>query len=79
MYALFDTSIDKEGNYLSEDYTFCERWRGLGGKIYADTSIPYPTQGIIHSKVTSPYFKKTKYIYNWRILMASKLIAIIRW
>jgi hypothetical protein len=39
MYALFDTSIDKHGNYLSEDYTFCERWRELGGKIYADTSI----------------------------------------
>ena len=39
MYALFDTSIDKHGNYLSEDYTFCERWRGLGGKIHADTSI----------------------------------------
>ncbi len=39
MYALFDTHIDKAGNYLSEDYTFCERWRGLGGKIYADTSI----------------------------------------
>jgi hypothetical protein len=40
MYALFDTLIDKQTNtYLSEDYTFCERWRGLGGKIYADTSI----------------------------------------
>ena len=51
MYALFDTWIDPEGNYLSEDYTFCERWRGLGGKIYADTSIKlthtgyYPFEG----------------------------------
>lgn len=53
MYALFDTHIDDQGNYLSEDYTFCERWRGLGGKIYADTSIQlthtgyYPFQGDI--------------------------------
>ena len=40
MYALFDTHIDKEtSTYLSEDYTFCNRWRELGGKIYADTSI----------------------------------------
>lgn len=39
MYALFDTHLDEQGNYLSEDYTFCERWRSLGGKIYADTSI----------------------------------------
>jgi len=40
MYALFDTHIDKKtSTYLSEDYTFCNRWRELGGKIYADTSI----------------------------------------
>jgi len=25
--------------YLSEDWSFCERWRRLGGKIFADTSI----------------------------------------
>jgi hypothetical protein len=30
--------IDKEsGAYLSEDYTFCKRWRALGGKIWLDT------------------------------------------
>lgn len=37
-YALFDCMIDKEsGAYLSEDYTFCKRWRELGGKIWLDT------------------------------------------
>jgi len=25
--------------YLSEDWSFCERWRALGGQIWADTSI----------------------------------------
>lgn len=25
--------------YLSEDWSFAERWKNLGGKIYADTSI----------------------------------------
>ena len=25
--------------YLSEDWAFCERWRAIGGKIWADTSI----------------------------------------
>jgi hypothetical protein len=45
MYALFDTDIDDQGNYLSEDYTFCKRWRELGGKIYADTSIPLTHTG----------------------------------
>jgi hypothetical protein len=38
LYALFDTSIDPETrHYLSEDYTFCARWRALGGKIWLDT------------------------------------------
>ena len=25
--------------YLSEDWSFCERWKAIGGKVYADTSI----------------------------------------
>ena len=29
----------KVKKYLSEDWSFCERWRSLGGQIYADTSI----------------------------------------
>lgn len=36
-YALFDTMIDKDtGEYLSEDYAFCRRWRDLGGEIWID-------------------------------------------
>ncbi len=34
---LFDTMIEPEtGQYLSEDYAFCRRWRDIGGEIYAD-------------------------------------------
>lgn len=33
-YALFDTMIDADQRYLSEDYTFCRRWQALGGKIH---------------------------------------------
>lgn len=25
--------------YLSEDWSFCQRWKAIGGKLYADTSI----------------------------------------
>ena len=33
-YALFDTMIDKAtGEYLSEDFAFCRRWRDIGGEI----------------------------------------------
>jgi hypothetical protein len=36
---VFDTMIEPEtGQYLSEDYAFCRRWRDLGGEIWADVS-----------------------------------------
>jgi hypothetical protein len=35
----FSLSIDKGGLYLSEDYHFCELWKSINGKIFADLSI----------------------------------------
>ena len=37
-YALFDCIIVKD-HYFSEDWTFCHRWKEIGGKIWADISI----------------------------------------
>jgi hypothetical protein len=40
MYALFDTMIDTNGHYLSEDWTFCKRVREqLNTPIWVDTEI----------------------------------------
>lgn len=39
MHALFDTTIDEDGRYLSEDYTFCRRWQKMGGIIWLDPEI----------------------------------------
>ncbi len=39
LYALFECMIDKDtGEYISEDYAFCRRWRALGGEIWLDTT-----------------------------------------
>jgi hypothetical protein len=36
---VFDTMVEPEtGQYLSEDYAFCRRWRDLGGEIWADVT-----------------------------------------
>lgn len=36
-YAFFDPMIDPDtGEYLSEDYALCKRWRDLGGEIWLD-------------------------------------------
>ena len=39
MYALFETTIDADGHYMSEDWYFCDKWRAMGGKIYAHKEI----------------------------------------
>lgn len=38
-WALFDTMIDDDRRYLSEDYTFCRRWQKIGGKIQLDPDV----------------------------------------
>ena len=38
-YDFFNCTIDSHGNYLSEDWSFCRRWRELGGSIWADKTI----------------------------------------
>ena len=34
----YDTAV-RENRYYSEDWTFCENWRDLGGKVWVDTRI----------------------------------------
>lgn len=47
IYSFFDCVTDPVSRrYLSEDYTFCKRWKDLGGKIYLDISINLTHKGI---------------------------------
>jgi hypothetical protein len=38
MYTFFDSAV-RENRYYSEDWTFCENWRDLGGKIWIDSRV----------------------------------------
>ena len=38
MKTYFDTAV-RENRYYSEDWTFCENWRDLGGKIFVDKRV----------------------------------------
>ncbi len=57
-HGFFDTVVN-EGFALGEDYSFCERWRKTGGKIYALTSEylghvgPIPFFGRYQDKLSS--------------------------
>ena len=37
-YALFDTTI-VDGQFIGEDFTFCDRWRAIGGQVLIDPTI----------------------------------------
>jgi hypothetical protein len=39
-WTFFDPFIDSDGVYLSEDYALCNRWRSLGGTVWADLRTP---------------------------------------
>jgi hypothetical protein len=38
MRTYFDTAV-RDGRYYSEDWTFCENWRDLGGQVWVDTRV----------------------------------------
>lgn len=38
MYTYFDSAV-RENRYYSEDWTFCENWRDLGGKVWVDSRV----------------------------------------
>jgi len=38
-YAFFDSFVDEDQRFVSEDYGFCRYWQKLDGKIWVDPSI----------------------------------------
>jgi hypothetical protein len=38
-YALFNSYVDDDGRFLSEDYGFCRYWQKMNGKIWVEPTI----------------------------------------
>ena len=38
MYTFFDTDV-RDNRYYSEDWTFCENWRDIGGQVHIDRRV----------------------------------------
>jgi len=43
-FALFDTSI-VDGQFVGEDFTFCDRWRAIGGRVLVDPTMNFGHHG----------------------------------
>jgi hypothetical protein len=61
-YALFDPMIDPDtGEYLSEDFAFCRRWRVLGGEIWLDlrSQLTHIGSADFRGNTTPRYFRSS--------------------
>ena len=44
LFALFDTTI-VDGQFVGEDFSFCDRWRAIGGEVLIDPAIAFAHHG----------------------------------
>ena len=57
-YALFDTTL-VDGQFIGEDFSFCDRWRALGGKVLIDPSIALAHHGAaVYDEPLMKYLQK---------------------
>ena len=61
MRTYFDTAV-RENRYYSEDWTFCENWRDMGGKVWVDKRVLLKHSGsyVFDYKTQKPTYEALK-------------------
>jgi len=61
MKTYYDTDV-REGRYYSEDWTFCENWRDMGGKVWVDKRVLLKHSGsyVFDYKTQKPTYEALK-------------------
>lgn len=61
MKTYYDTDV-REGRYYSEDWTFCENWRDMGGKVWVDKRVLLKHTGhyVFDYKTQQPTYEALK-------------------
>jgi len=65
MKTYFDTAV-REGRYYSEDWTFCENWRDLGGQVWVDKRVLLRHTGtyVFDGQTQEHTFKALRELYD---------------
>lgn len=61
VYHFFDTLIDSDKRFLSEDYAFCKRWKNIGGDVF------------LYVPVKTIHFGNHPFEYNYSTELFEKL------
>jgi hypothetical protein len=57
-YALFDTTL-VDGEFIGEDFSFCDRWRAIGGQVLIDPTMNFGHHGAAaYDEPLSKYLQK---------------------
>jgi hypothetical protein len=77
MKTYFDTAV-REGRYYSEDWTFCENWRDLGGQVWVDKRVLLRHTGtyVFDGNAQEQVYRDLKAIFEPQNLVATDTGAV---
>ena len=78
MKTYFDTAV-REGRYYSEDWTFCENWRDIGGQVWVDKRVLLKHTGtyVFDGNAQEQVYKDLKTIFEPNLVAGPVPTAIV--